>query len=241
MLHQLRDDLYIVVGSVDKRTQVASFQFHINPLVTFIWIGCLILIGGSIICMWPQFEPQESRAWTFARGTAAVGASIWLGVLVAVLPTHAYAQSTSQVPHTGTVHLESEHERAFFSKFRCMCGCNGNDLLSTCPCDIFAEPWRQKIRAKLADGESEAQILSEYEAEFGKAALSLPPDHGAFRAIYAVPLAAIAASAAGVFVAVRRWRRNTSQAPAKVAAGGAPAAKDAFDAQLDQELKELDE
>ena len=45
------------------------FQFHMNPLVGWIWFGCIVLICGSIICMWPQFELGESRVWAGAGGS----------------------------------------------------------------------------------------------------------------------------------------------------------------------------
>ncbi|PMU65139.1 hypothetical protein, partial [Pseudomonas sp. GP01-A5] len=77
-------------------------QFHVNPLVSFIWFGCIILIGGSIICMWPQLEPRESRVWAFARGGASVAASVCLGVILALTPARAFAQSTGPMPHSGT-------------------------------------------------------------------------------------------------------------------------------------------
>ena len=91
MLHTLRDDLYIVVGSMSPEKKTASFQIHVNPLVSLIWLGCMILIGGSIICMWPQLEPSESRAWAYARSGAAVAASLSVGIIIAMTPARAFA------------------------------------------------------------------------------------------------------------------------------------------------------
>src|SRR5437660_11837967 len=105
MLNSIRDDLYLVVGTINPQTKVATLQIHINPLVGFIWLGCLILICGSVVCMWPEFEPEESRVWSFARSTAAIAASVTIGILIAVLPAPAFAQSSSL--HSGTVKIEN--------------------------------------------------------------------------------------------------------------------------------------
>ena len=35
------DDVYVIVGSINPQTKVAALQIHINPLVTWIWIGLL--------------------------------------------------------------------------------------------------------------------------------------------------------------------------------------------------------
>ena len=246
MLHTLKDDVYVVVGTMNPQTKTASLQFHINPLVSLIWLGCIILIGGSIICMWPQLEPSESRVWAFARGGASVAASVCLGVILAMTPARAFAQGTSSSLHSGTVHIEDEGERALFGNLRCMCGGCARDLLSTCACST-ADDARAAIRKKVAAGETRDQIINEYAAEWGSASLAIPPDKGAMRAIYAVPLAVIAAGAVGLGVIVRRWRRkgDDSASPGdrkKPAAknGEKPTGPDAYDARIDDELKDLD-
>lgn len=243
MLHSLRDDLYVVVGTMNPQTKTASLQFHVNPLVSFIWFGCIILIGGSIICMWPQLEPRESRVWAFARGGASVAASVCLGVILALTPARAFAQSTGPMPHSGTVHLLNDEEHAFFSKMRCMCGGCARDLLSTCPCGQ-ADDARNEARAKLAAGKTQQQVLDEYVAQWGQAAMAIPPDKGAMKAIYALPLAAIAAGGVGLVIVIRRWRKRAGGAEG-VRASSVPstkrsAARDEYDARLDDELKDLD-
>ena len=95
MMHSVRDDLYLVVGVVNPQTKMASLQIHVNPLVAWVWFGCVILIFGSFVCMWPELVPQESRVWRVARGGAAIATSIVMGVLIAMLPSPAFAQAGS--------------------------------------------------------------------------------------------------------------------------------------------------
>jgi cytochrome c-type biogenesis protein CcmF len=248
ILHRLSDDIYVIVGSVNPETKIASFQVHTNPLVSWIAIGFFVLLFGSLVCMWPQFELGESRVWFGARAVGATAASVFLGVTLAATPA-AQAQ-TMDGPTAGVVHIESDYERGIFESLRCMCGDCPRDLLSTCPCSVFAEPERERIRAKIKAGETRDQILAEYAAEYGAEALAVPPNSGILRAIYVVPVLGIALGAFGVGRMVRRWRQgdaaHAKAAPGPGTGGGGAAAKDAsardaYDGRLDDELKDLDD
>jgi cytochrome c-type biogenesis protein CcmF len=241
MLRSLRQDLYVILGTVNPESKIATFQVHINPLVSWIWVGCLVLIFGSVVCMWPQLEPAESWAWAFGRGFAGVATSVSIGLLLAVLPTPAFAQAGMDDMHSGTIRIDNEHERDIFSSLRCMCGCP-RDLLSTCNCNSFAEPAREEIRKQIAAGMTKEQILLAYQAAHGTESLAVPPNEGALRAIYAVPLVAIVGGAVGLGVTVKRWRSRSvsrTQTTALPAPSG-PAVKDDYDARLDDELRNLD-
>jgi cytochrome c-type biogenesis protein CcmF len=245
MLRSLREDLYLVVGNINPETKVASFQIHVNPLVSWIWFGAMVLIFGSVVCMWPQIVPEESRAWAYGRAFAGVSASVSLGLLLAFLPAPAYAQAGMDDMHSGTIRIDNEHERDIFSSLRCMCGCP-RDLLSTCNCSAFAEPARQEIRRQIADGMTKEQILHSYQAAHGTESLAVPPNEGALRAIYAVPLVAFFGGAVGLGVTVRRWQLRSAQKHPKAAfeTSGAKVpptgARDEYDRRLDEELRDLD-
>ncbi|HVH41901.1 MAG TPA: cytochrome c-type biogenesis CcmF C-terminal domain-containing protein [Labilithrix sp.] len=241
MLHSLRDDLYLVVGSINPETKVASLQIHLNPLVGWIWFGAIILIFGSFVCMWPELDPQESKVWRFARGSAAVAASTTLGIILALLPVPAFAQTTA-TQHAGSVQMDDPKEKAVFGALRCMCGTCPRELLSTCACST-ADQTRERLRARLAKGATAQSIIADYTAEFGSEALAIPPDKGAMKAIYAAPLVAIAGGGVGLLVLLRRWRANDTSAKKKTEPkddASAPAA-DAYDARIDAELKDLDD
>jgi cytochrome c-type biogenesis protein CcmH/NrfF len=110
---------------------------------------------------------------------------------------------------------------------------------------MTAEEARDRIREKMRAGETKDAILEEYEAQYGVQALAVPPNRGALRAIWIVPVLGIALGAAGLAQMMRRWRRGS---PPR--AGGAAEIEprtmtskpqDAYDAQLDDELKGLDD
>jgi cytochrome c-type biogenesis protein CcmF len=65
MLHSLREDLYLVVGSVSPQNKQATFQFHVNPLVGFIWLGVLVLMAGATLSLWPELELGGARYWAY--------------------------------------------------------------------------------------------------------------------------------------------------------------------------------
>ena len=235
MLHNVRDDLYLVVGTINPETKAASFQAHVNSFVGFIWFGCMILICGSILCMWPEIVPEESRVWRVARGSAAVVASVTMGIVLALLPTPAFAQGTSSSLHSGTVKISSAEERDLFGQLRCMCGTCARDLLSTCACGE-ANDMRDRIRAKIAAGETRDRIIEEYAAEFGTEALAVPPNSGAMRAIYIVPIAGIVSGGVGLAYIASRLKSKGKKGP-----GTKSDKKDEYDARLDEELADLDD
>jgi cytochrome c-type biogenesis protein CcmF len=86
--HGLREDIYLVVGAITPaNNNIATFQLHVNPLVTWIWIGCVILILGSAVCLWPELTAQESPVWAGGRMLAGVAATAVLGITLAATST----------------------------------------------------------------------------------------------------------------------------------------------------------
>ncbi len=241
--HRFGDDIYVIVGSINPQTKVAAFQIHINPLVTWIWLGCFfILIPGSILCMWPQIELGESRVWAGARGVAATAASVLLGIMLAATPAAGQqAAGPESMPATddmhGTVRIDNDEERAVFSAVTCTCGCPRLDL-TTCSCS-YAEAARDRIRGQMRAGETKDQIVAEYAKQYGSDKLAVPPNTGLYRIIYAVPVLGIGFAAFGLIRMLRRWRRNDDDSDPKPPIAGQPP-KDAYDARLDDELKGLD-
>ena len=241
MMHTMRDDLYLVVGSADPQTHVAALQVHLNRLVSFIWFGCLVLIFGSIICMWPELVPNESRVWRAARGTAAIAVSVSIGILLALMPVQAFAQGASSL-HAGTVHIEDDNERAVFESLRCMCGGCARDLLSTCAC-ADADRSREALRAKIRAGEQRDKILAEYAAQWGNEALAIPPNTGVLRALYIIPVMGTLFGGVGMVLLMRRWRGKPPAGPPDGGGGSkgeTDVARDVYDDRLDEELKNID-
>ncbi len=68
----LKEDLYVILGSVDANNTTATFQVYINPLVAWLWIGGLVLVLGTGLCVVPlRAAPSPKRA--AARATVQRG------------------------------------------------------------------------------------------------------------------------------------------------------------------------
>ena len=96
-----------------------------------------------------------------------------------------------------------------------------------------AQQERNFIREQIAAGKDKQQIIDALVAEYGQDVLAEPEHSGFNLALWAVPIALVVLAAAGIGVALRRWR---TRAPASEEAVPAPlSAEDAR--RLDAELK----
>ncbi|HET7545635.1 MAG TPA: cytochrome c-type biogenesis CcmF C-terminal domain-containing protein, partial [Polyangiaceae bacterium] len=92
MMRSLHEDLYTVVGQIDPQSKRATFQFHVNPLVSWIWVGLLILIGGTVTSLFPELSLGEVGAWSYVRGAAGVATGTAFAVWIAMAPGMAFTQ-----------------------------------------------------------------------------------------------------------------------------------------------------
>ncbi len=59
---RLNEDLYVNFGGMSDDNQRAVIQAYVFPLVSWIWIGGLVLIGGTLICLVPsKIKMQYAR------------------------------------------------------------------------------------------------------------------------------------------------------------------------------------
>ncbi len=65
----LKNDVYVILGALDPVTGLATFQAFLNPLVTWLWIGGVVMVLGTGLVMTPT--PAERHARAVARATAA--------------------------------------------------------------------------------------------------------------------------------------------------------------------------
>src|SRR5690606_6454153 len=113
--------------------------------------------------------------------------------------------------------------------------------LSTCICG-WAEQKRAELRLDLAAGKGVSEIQAAFAEQYGAKAIAIPRDKGLDRALWAVPIAALAAAGFGLAMLGRSWVKRNQAAQAALPAGAAPDAADAaLDQALDEELRRLDE
>ncbi len=63
LMSTFKDDLYIILSNFDD-SGTATFRAFLNPMVSWIWAGGIIVLFGAIITMWPTpaLRPQQSFA-----------------------------------------------------------------------------------------------------------------------------------------------------------------------------------
>ena len=64
-------DLYVVLGSYDDASKMATIQAYVNPLISFLWWGGIVLALGTAVTIWPVRAP--ARAPAYAPGGAREG------------------------------------------------------------------------------------------------------------------------------------------------------------------------
>jgi cytochrome c-type biogenesis protein CcmF len=69
----LGGDLYLVLGSFDDASRMATIQAYVNPLVGFLWWGGIVLAIGTGITIFPARSP--ARALAYVPGGAREGAA----------------------------------------------------------------------------------------------------------------------------------------------------------------------
>jgi cytochrome c-type biogenesis protein CcmF len=102
MLHRLSDDLYVVVGSINPTTKRATFRFHVNPLVLWIWIGVGVMLMGTSISLWPEVSFKRLGVWGTVRLAAGAATAVMLTVLLATAPARAFPNESPEQPMPGS-------------------------------------------------------------------------------------------------------------------------------------------
>jgi cytochrome c-type biogenesis protein CcmH len=98
-----------------------------------------------------------------------------------------------------------------------------------------AQRMKAFIRARIAAGDSEAQIKARLVGDFGPAVLAEPPKSGFDLLAWVLPLAGLAAGA--VVVGALAWRWSNAREPA---AAEAPALDPELERRVDDELAHFD-
>jgi cytochrome c-type biogenesis protein CcmF len=219
------------MAGYEMQEQTASLEFHINPLVNWLWMGFGILAIGTLIALLPE------TAFSFATATMPAGtvttSLVLLSLLLAPAGLRAQEQARGVVPR-------SELQRALEDRIMCQCGCH--QPMGSCQmrpnCGHYDEQAAQ-VKAYIAEGKSYDEVLDAFIAEYqSQAILAAPLDRGFNRLAWAVPytIGVIGLVTAG-FVAVRWSRRRRDDAPVTdvTRPEDAPLAS-----RLEDELRDLD-
>ena len=156
------------------------------------------------------------------------GAALLALLLAALLALGAAAQG--QDPPRPVESVSADEVNAVAKQLYCpVCE---NIPLDVCPTQACSQ-WRDLIRQKLAEGQSSAQIIDYFVAQYGDRVRAVPPPTGLNWLVYIIPPVAILAGAFVLYRAFRAWTKPAVQpAPDEPAAPG-----DEYIARLEEELK----
>ncbi len=226
-------DIYLVMAGYDAAEQTASLEFHINPLINWVWVGFGILAIGTMITLLPE------TVFSFATSSVPAGAATTSVLLLALVlwPVGLMAQDK---PH-GVV-PRGELQRRLEERIMCLCG-GCRSPMGSCPmrpnCAHYDEQSAQ-VAAYIRDGRTYDEVLDAYIREHQtQAVLAAPIDRGFNRLAWAVPytIGVVGLALAGVFAArwSRRGRTGARSSSTVVAPGD-----EALASRLDDELRDLD-
>jgi cytochrome c-type biogenesis protein CcmH len=112
--------------------------------------------------------------------------------------------------------------------------------LDVCATQACAD-WREVVRTKLSQGETENEIRAYFEEQYGPRALSEPPRQGFTLAAWIGPIVIVLLGAVlfGRYLQRLRAGQRPSPTTATEAAGAAEPAMDEYQARIERELEEL--
>jgi cytochrome c-type biogenesis protein CcmF len=96
---RLSEDVYVVLTGYQTDTKLANFRVYINPLISWVWIGFLVLALGTLVCLIPQalVDRVTGRGPGPRVGQIGVIALLAAGMLAASSGT-ANAQGGEHIP-----------------------------------------------------------------------------------------------------------------------------------------------
>ncbi|HWO18629.1 MAG TPA: cytochrome c-type biogenesis CcmF C-terminal domain-containing protein [Kofleriaceae bacterium] len=244
------EDVYVVLTGYDLETKLGNFRVFVNPLISWVWLGTLILAFGTLICLIPQglIDRLSGRAVKTRLGRAAelaVLALVVLGVLAGLTSqAHAQAEHVRQgmgmgdesVSYASKARPQNNTEAAAMKELLCPCGCKRESIFM-CKCGPASDlrSWVQTlVNEQDAQGQPRFNLATEkgrdaayeyaldsYVARFGEQTLATP--RSSFSWIF--PSIAVVGGLGLLFVAGRRViARGRTEAAAVGAGAGVPAA-----------------
>jgi len=62
----LKEDLYVILTQYSQDGS-ATFKVVISPLIMWMWLGGVVLVGGTILAMWPGRREKLQLAMHYMR------------------------------------------------------------------------------------------------------------------------------------------------------------------------------
>lgn len=233
------EDVYVALLNFDEEGRTAAFKLAVSPFTWWFWFGGLLLLLGTVVCLWP--EPEAERVPSLARRwvrRAEMTAASLIVIIPAVMfanrmeawadePNHAEAPL---IDNGSSVELTPEQEadahRAYDLVMTNCSGCAGKSLTLASPSCFPSNQDKRRIRKMLKEGKGVDEILATFVAERGAVAVAVPLDAATRRTSWMIPAAGVLAGL-GVLVVLSRKLATAPAAPPKAAGPEAEGEEDA--------------
>src|SRR6185436_6121134 len=150
---RVQEDVYVVLTGYDVETKLANFRVFVNPLISWVWLGTVILAFGTLICLIPQglVDRISGRPVKTRLGRAAELAVLLLIAfgLVAGLASQAHAQAEhvregmgmgdASVSYSSRARPQNDTEEKAMKEALCPCGGCKRESLYICKCGPAAD------------------------------------------------------------------------------------------------------
>jgi cytochrome c-type biogenesis protein CcmH len=156
---------------------------------------------------------------------------VWIGLAVGLL---------SGLLLMGTASAQEPSVDAIANKLVCQCGCNlilNNCLHEGCG---SAEPMKASIRAQLAQGRTQDQIIAAFVSQYGEQVLASPPKRGFNLTAWTFPFIALIAGGVVIAYTLRSWVLKGTLPPTPAAPQIKPE-DEKYRHRLEKELEEFGE
>lgn len=112
--------------------------------------------------------------------------------------------------------------------------------LDVCPTQACAD-WREVIRTKLSEGQTQEEIEAYFELQYGARALAEPPQRGFTLAAWILPIAVVVVGGLifGRYIRSMRRAKVATTTNQQIASGETETADDDYEARVERELREM--
>ncbi len=262
---RMSEDVYVVLTGYEQDSGLANFRVFINPLISWVWIGFLILALGVLVCLLPASlatyvaaRPPRTRLGR-AADTGLVMALV-IGASLAIA-SQAHAEPAASAPPaehlpaggmgmgpTGIGYAAQNRPtnpaaESAMKDLLCMCGTCSHRSIFECDCGYAAE-LRGKINEMVASMDTSTpekqkiahdNVIAEFIKQFGGEQVLASP-RSSFP--WLLPMLGAFGGLGLIFVVGKRWVGRGG------AAAGAPVGQGVVDAdyadKLDDELRDVD-
>jgi len=259
------EDVYVVLTGYDLDSKLANFRVFINPLISWVWIGFLLLALGTFVCLIPNSVVERMSGKPKSKLGRAAELSILALIafgLLAGLASQAHAQGGEHIkPGQGMGDTSvgwasmnrpsNDAETKAMKELLCPCGCKREDIF-LCKCQTASglRGWVIELinerdaqgqpRFDLATKEGREQAydhaVDAYVAKYGEQSLATP--RSSFS--WLLPSLGVLGGLGLLFVAGRRFITRGRAQP--ITAPTTPtAADDVYADKLDDELAATDD